>query len=73
MAQHRYWYFVNMPEVGARWLQGWCFGTDALAAARNAIEDIARTAKAIGRYNPAPNLVANDIHVTHNCACLEVG
>jgi hypothetical protein len=58
--EHRYWYFVNIPEIGIRWEQGWCFGTDSLEAARNAI-------KWIARFNSqADYLLPGDINVTRD-------
>lgn len=62
-AEHRFWYFVNIPEIGIRWQQGWCFGTDALSAARNAIKWIGQTTK------QAQFLNANDVHVNRDCNC----
>lgn len=65
---HRYWYFVNMPEIGVRWRQGWCFGADALAAANNAIRTLAEREHVSG----AKYLLPGDVHVTHcgSCSCL---
>lgn len=62
---HRYWYFVNMPEIGVRWRQGWCFGTDAGAAARNAIATLATRERVTG----AAYLLPGDVRVTHCTAC----
>lgn len=56
---HRYWYFVNKPEIGVRWKQGWTFGPDALAAATRAV-----------KYLGSPTgLRATDVKVTHDTAC----
>lgn len=64
MASHRYWFSVHIPSIGVTSEQGWCFGTDALAAARNAISVIAQR-----KPKQAENLLANDVHVTHDGAC----
>lgn len=61
--QHRYWYYANIPSIGIRYEQGWCFGTDALAAARDAIKVIATKTK------QAEFLNANDVHLNHCSAC----
>lgn len=63
---HRYRYFVNLPEIGVRWAQGWAFGADALTAAHNAIADLLRT-------NPrAAFVLPGDVYLTHcgACSCL---
>jgi len=61
--KHRYWYHANVPDIGVRWEQGWCFGHDALAAARDAIATIRK------RNPRAEFLLANDVHVNHCSAC----
>jgi hypothetical protein len=60
---HRYWYFVNRPEIGVYWKQGWTFGADALSAATHAIGLIRRDTPAAEHLRP------NDVKVTHCTAC----
>lgn len=62
-ASHRYWYSANVPDIGVRGEQGWCFGADALHAAIDAKRTI------MTRNPRAEYLLVNDVHVTHDGAC----
>jgi hypothetical protein len=63
-ASHRYWYHVNVPEIGIVMEQGWCFGTEQNQAIASALESIRTHFPTVGSY-----VRKSDITLSHDGTC----